>query len=379
MDKIIVVIVLMCLCTKYGFANQVDKTEEISLSSMSDNTDKIHEALEDMPEFDGGQTLMMEWLSKNIIYPEQAIIDGIEGRVIVRFVVEKDGSVSTPMILKGVCETLDNEAKRVVLSMPKWKSGTLQGVPMRCYVTLPITFKLRTDTPVQSVEDKIETEYDQIAEFEGGKYGIMRYLSSNLEYPMEALDHGVYGRVWVGFVVEKDGSLSNVSVEKDFNKWLDKEAVRAVSAMPKWSPAMKDNQPVRTYYRLPIDFSIREDGMVYQHKYEYKYKKANIDSTAQMPMFPGGTKSLMNWMGKHIVYPDKALDKGIQGRVVTRFTIEEDGMITNIEIAEKAHKLLDRAALDLIELMPAWIPARDADGNPIRTIYTLPVKFSIRE
>ena len=84
-------------------------------------------------------------------------------------------------------------------------------------------------------------------------------------------------------------------------------------------------------------------------------------------------------MGKHIVYPVKALDKGIQGRVVTRFTIEEDGMITNIEIAEKAHKLLDRAALDLIELMPAWNPARDAEGNPIRTIFTLPVKFSINE
>ena len=379
MDKIIVVIVLMCLCTKYGFANQVDKTEEISLSSMSDNTDKIHEALEDMPEFDGGQTLMMEWLSKNITYPEQAIIDGIEGRVIVRFIVEKDGTVSTPMILKGVCETLDNEAKRVVLSMPKWKPGTTQSTPMRSYVTLPITFKLRTDKPVQSVEDKIETEYDQIAEFEGGKLGIMRYLFSNLDYPMEALDHGVYGRVWVGFVVEKDGSLSNVTVEKELNKWLDNEAVRAVSAMPKWSPAMKDNQPVRTYYRLPIDFSIREDGMVYQHEYEYKNKKANIDSTAQMPTFPGGVKSLMNWMGKHIVYPVKALDKGIQGRVVTRFTIEEDGMITNIEIAEKAHKLLDRAALDLIELMPAWNPARDADGIPIRTIFTLPVKFSINE
>ena len=98
-----------------------------------------------------------------------------------------------------------------------------------------------------------------------------------------------------------------------------------------------------------------------------------------MPTFPGGVKSLMNWMGKHIVYPVKALDKGIQGRVVTRFTIEEDGMITNIEIAEKAHKLLDRAALDLIELMPAWNPARDADGIPIRTIFTLPVKVSINE
>ena len=342
---------------------------------MSDNTDKIHEALEDMPEFDGGQTLMMEWLSKNIIYPEQAIIDGIEGRVIVRFVVEKDGSVSTPMILKGVCETLDNEAKRVVLSMPKWKSGTLQGVPMRCYVTLPITFKLRTDTPVQSVEDKIETEYDQIAEFEGGKLGIMRYLSSNLVYPIEALDYGVYGRVWVRFVVEKDGSLYNVSVEKELNKWLDKVAVRAISAMPKWSPAMKDNQPVRTYYRLPIDFSISEDGLVYQHKYEYK--QANVDSTAQMPMFPGGIKSLMNWMRKHIVYPIKTLKKRIQGRVVTRFTIEEDGIITNIQIAATANKLLDKAALDLIELMPAWNPARDAEGNPIRTIFTFPVNFSI--
>ena len=96
---------------------------------------------------------------------------------------------------------------------------------MRCYVTLPITFKLRTDKPVQSVEDKIETEYDQIAEFEGGKLGIMRYLFSNLEYPMEALDHGVYGRVWVGFVVEKDGSLSNVTVEKELKSIMIKDEI----------------------------------------------------------------------------------------------------------------------------------------------------------
>lgn len=377
MKFFIVGITLMCLCVELGFANQVEKIEEISLPSMSDNTDKIYEALENMPEFEGGQAFMMEWLSKNITYPEQAIKDGVEGRVIVRFVVEKDGTISTPMILKGVCETLDKEAKRVVLSMPAWKPGSLQDTPMRCYVTLPITFKLQTDLPTQSVESKIETEYDQIAEFEGGKYGIMRYLFRNLEYPIEALDYGVYGRVWVRFIVEKDGSLSNVSVEKDVNKWLDKEAVRAVSAMPEWSPAMKDNQPVRTYYRLPIDFSIREDGMVYQH--EYDYTKTNVDSIAQMPSFPGGVKSLKNWMAKHIVYPDKALEKGIQGRVVTRLTIEEDGMITNIEIAEKVHKLLDRAALDLIELMPAWNPARDAEGNPIRTIFTLPVNFSIME
>ncbi|MBQ1184569.1 MAG: energy transducer TonB [Muribaculaceae bacterium] len=65
--------------------------------------------------------------------------------------------------------------------------------------------------------------------------------------------------------------------------------------------------------------------------------------------------------------------------MVTRFTIEEDGMITSIEIAEKANKLLDKAALDLIELMPAWNPARDAEGKPIRSIFTLPVKFSIME
>lgn len=105
--------------------------------------DEIFVAVEQQAEFPGGQAALMKWLSNNIRYPESAQQNDIQGRVIVKFVVEKDGSIGTATIAKGVDKDLDREALRVVKKMPKWQPGKNNGVAVRSYFTLPVTFKLQ--------------------------------------------------------------------------------------------------------------------------------------------------------------------------------------------------------------------------------------------
>ena len=105
--------------------------------------EEIFVAVEQAAEFPGGQGALMKWLSNNIRYPESAQQNDIQGRVIVKFVVEKDGSIGAATILKGVDKDLDREALRVVKRMPKWQPGKNNGVAVRSYFNLPVTFKLQ--------------------------------------------------------------------------------------------------------------------------------------------------------------------------------------------------------------------------------------------
>lgn len=105
--------------------------------------EKIFEAVEQQAQFPGGPGALNSWLSKNLNYPELAQQNGVEGKVIVQFVVEKDGSISSPVIARGVDKDLDREAIRVVRKMPKWSPGKNNGVAVRSKFTLPVVFKLQ--------------------------------------------------------------------------------------------------------------------------------------------------------------------------------------------------------------------------------------------
>ena len=110
---------------------------------VEEEEDKIHEVVESPAEFPGGYTALSKWLSKNLVYPEQAAEMGIQGKVIVRFVVEKDGSVTQATVVKGIDPALDKEALRVIQTMPKWKPGMQQGRAVRVRCTQPVQFKLQ--------------------------------------------------------------------------------------------------------------------------------------------------------------------------------------------------------------------------------------------
>lgn len=106
--------------------------------------DEIFEVVEDKPEFsDGGAVGLMRYLSTNIKYPTIPQENGVQGKVTVQFVVNKDGSIVDLKVLRGVDPYLDREALRVISSMPRWKPGKQRGVPVRCKFTVPVTFKLK--------------------------------------------------------------------------------------------------------------------------------------------------------------------------------------------------------------------------------------------
>ena len=107
-----------------------------------DKPEKPFDVVEQMPEFPGGQEALMQFLRQEVKYPKEAFKDGVQGRVVVQFVVEKDGSISEVEVVKKVNEHLDAEAVRVVNAMPKWKPGKQKGENVRVKYTLPISFRL---------------------------------------------------------------------------------------------------------------------------------------------------------------------------------------------------------------------------------------------
>lgn len=121
--------------------NQTTTIQQTTSPKESDNNE-IYENVDHLPEFPGGMPGMMKFLSANIHYPEQAQKNEIQGRVLLKFVVSKDGSITDINVLKSVSKELDEEAIRVVKKMPKWTPGIKDNLKVNCHFVLPISFKL---------------------------------------------------------------------------------------------------------------------------------------------------------------------------------------------------------------------------------------------
>jgi protein TonB len=105
--------------------------------------------------------------------------------------------------------------------------------------------------------NRIFTSVEQIPEFPGGIAKFFEYVGKNLRYPDEARHKNIQGKVFVGFVVEKDGSLSDIKILRSASPDLDAEAVRLLKACPRWKPGIQNGRPVRVAYTMPIVFQIK--------------------------------------------------------------------------------------------------------------------------
>jgi len=106
--------------------------------------------------------------------------------------------------------------------------------------------------------DKIFTSVEQVPEFPGGMAALQKYLANNIRYPAAAKEDGIQGRVVLQFVVDKDGSVTNIVIQRDIGGGCGKEAVRVVSSMPKWKPGKQNGQAVKVYYTLPVSFKLQD-------------------------------------------------------------------------------------------------------------------------
>lgn len=124
------------------YTKSIRKTNNTENSVSHVESRKTFDVVEKMPSYPGGNGAMQKWIAQNLTYPAAAAENGIEGRVIVAFVVEADGSISDVRIARGVDPSLDREALSVVKRMPKWIPGTQGGKPIRVKYNVPVTFKL---------------------------------------------------------------------------------------------------------------------------------------------------------------------------------------------------------------------------------------------
>ena len=245
-----------------------EKQEEISEKQESRAAEgEVFQVVEEMPEFPGGMGECMKWLGQNIKYPADAKEKGVQGRVIVQFVVEKDGTIVNAKVVRGVDPDLDAEALRVVNQSPKWKPGKQKGEAVRVKYTLPIMFKLDNDSSdSKAAEAPREAKVDEngvyqvceeMPEFPGGMAECMKWLGKNINYPEDCKKEGVQGRVIVQFVVDKDGSIKDPTIARGVHPSLDKEALRVLSGMPNWKPGKQKGEAVKVKYTIPVMFKLQ--------------------------------------------------------------------------------------------------------------------------
>ena len=266
---------------------KIKETMETHSKSVPDSV--VFEVVEEMPDFPGGMKALMEYLSQNIKYPAEAHAKGIQGRVIVSFIVKKDGSISDIKVVRSVDPYLDKEAERVIAAMPAWKPGKQRGQAVNVRFTVPVAFRLTGPEPAKAEEIK-QSDLEEVVvvgyglkedstpdavgiktgdteptfkvvetmpKFPGGTAGLMKYLARNIKYPTIAQKNKEQGRVIIKMVVGKDGSLSDIKVLRSVSPSLDAEAIRVVGNMPKWEPGQQRGQAVAVEYTLPIVFRLQ--------------------------------------------------------------------------------------------------------------------------
>ena len=122
---------------------EVLKAKEVIAEEKHEEETKVFDVVEQMPEFPGGQAALLKWIGDNIKYPAIAEENGIQGRVVCTFVVERDGSVTDEQVARSIDPSLDKEAIRVLKKMPKWIPGKQNGSAVRVKYTVPVTFRLQ--------------------------------------------------------------------------------------------------------------------------------------------------------------------------------------------------------------------------------------------
>lgn len=237
-------------------AADMTNNTHLSLSSKSRKmNEQVFTVVEKMPSFPGGDAELLKYIATNIKYPKESQDNGEQGRVICSFIVGRDGSVNNPEVLRGVTPLLNEEAVRVINTMPRWNPGMQRGKAVAVKYTVPITFRLKS--PVEEAKEETLTVVDVMPQYPGGDRELLKFIAQSIKYPTDAQEAGVQGRVICSFVVDKKGNIVEPKIIRGIDPSLDAEALRVIGMMPRWTPGRQDGKAVRVLYTVPITFRLQ--------------------------------------------------------------------------------------------------------------------------
>ena len=315
---------------------------------------------ENMPEFPGGTAELMKFLAQNIKYPVEAQQKGEQGRVIVQFVVGKDGKLSDIEVKRSISPTLDAEAIRVIKAMPDWKPGTQRGQAVAVKYTIPISFSLEPE----GIKDEEQGDIRMI-----GKGNVKAVYDLPVEQDNNSTDE-VFQVVenmpeFPGGTEELIKKLPGAQMGENGKITIDGKEVKKIRVNGKdfydGDQVVNTNKSMQT--KVTAEGSVKDNNEIFE-------------IVENMPEFPGGMAELMKFLQQNIKYPEQAQKDSIQGRVIVQFTIKKTGEVSDPTIMRSVSPELDAEAIRVVNAMPLWTPG-EQKGEPVNVKFTLPIQFRL--
>ncbi|MDR1089981.1 MAG: TonB family protein [Prevotella sp.] len=233
------------------------------------------------------------------------------------------------------------------------------------------------------------------AQFTGGENNFYKYLSDNIKYPPVLIKIKLEGSLDLKFTIDKQGKVKNIEIIRGFDPDADDEVLRVVRTMPAWIPAKENEETVDYIHHLTVAFTLTE-GLIEQSEKPVEEPTPETaktvvpliaeqpqedtalkeDNLNHAPKFPGGTEAMEAYFKKNMKYPKRAIEYGIEGRVVFNLEISAEGKISNIRLFKGLFYECNEEAYYLIKKMPDWIPGIK-DGKPAAMQVMVPVAFTL--
>lgn len=397
MKKIIMAISLLLICFQSFGQNDPSKKEEVFESFDRSNLCVFK---------DGGEEGLIKFIAKNTKYPKIAIENGIQGIINLVFVVDTVGNISEIKVVgKELGFGLEEEAIRVIkMTSGKWTPGKQRGVAVPVRYHIPYKFNIK-ETPknkinsqlflVPSIDSILNKEVfeifdvEKISEFKGGEDSLLAFIVSHSLYPLRALENNISGTVILSIIISVEGLIYDIEPISDIGFGLEEEAIRVIQmTQGLWNPAFQGDKPVAMRLRLPIKFefeelpknSLRSPGIKQNDFYENEEVFDLNDDVDLLPHFKyGGEPGLINFIEKHLVYPEKAELNFIQGVINVEFVVDKVGIVSDITTKGKKWGYgLEKEAIRVIELTSGlWNPAM-IDDEKVNFRINFAIGFNLR-
>ncbi len=303
---------------------------QLGISQSNAQEDPIYTVADEMPRFpaceqlegtlqeksDCANTELMRFVAANVVYPDSARLLGLEGKVVVRFVVEKNGSVSKAEVLRDIGGGCGDEVLRVINAMNEvpipWVPGIKAGEPVRTYFNMAVPFKLQEPEPEPDFilfdGDSLWVKYDTPLAYEGGEEALTAFVKENTPYSESGEADCIIGEIEVNLMVRADASIKVLEVS-DFSNLgvgFQFDAIStAKKTMGKWTPAVFQGRPVNANYLVRVPFIPESSGCA-QKRQDFESAKTLIEEGITLYDAEDQNLAIEKFSAAIALFPDNA-------------------------------------------------------------------------
>lgn len=324
---------------------------------------------------DGDMFAFSRYVRENLTFSGDCYQEGDVFRLTLAFRVAKNGKVKDVEVEKSSeDDSLDGEVLRIVRESTGWTARKGGAPDVRERLRMEIVLRRGTDGKLHAEDHFPYRKADTMPTFEGG--GPVKFREWIAERVGDRDPDGelIDVRTSLRLVIEKDGSITNLSVDDRTPAWLVERIGKALDSVPRWTPAVMQGEKVRIQASLQLLFGKAAERV------KANSPKDGDDAfliVEQMPKFQGGdVMTFRNWVKTNVKYPVDMYKQGVEGRVVATFIINRDGSLSDVKILQSPEAEFSREVLRVLERSPKWTPGQQK-GKPVRVKYTIPVDFRI--